>query len=393
MRVIVLHIAFLLSIGLLAQDDITEVGPLTQELWETSGLIFYNGKMITHNDSGNTPQLFEIDTTSLQITRTVSISNAINTDWEALTQDDDFIYIGDIGNNSGDRQDLKVLKIAKSDYDSSDVVAAELIDYFYEDQEDFTTEQNSDWDAEALFVVGDDLIILTKQWQSQGTVAYRLPKLPGAFLAERLDSYQVNGLVTGAEYDMSSNTLYLVGYSTFLAPFFVQVDGVVENSIFSGTQTKSDLNAGLAQIEAITKVGNTFYVSSEEFNNTSPPVSSASRLFRFSINDEIEEEEEEEEEEESEEGEEENPIPESPELTGDLILYRSFDSKILNYRLDSDAPIFGMGVFDSIGRLILFTPLESIRGSAIDLSELPPSLYHLTFFYGDQIISKPFILN
>ena len=386
MKAFLLHIALLLSLVGLAQDDISVVGPLPQQVWETSGLIFYNGKLITHNDSGNTAQLFEIDTTSLQITRTVTISNASNTDWEALTQDDEFIYIGDIGNNSGIRQDLNILKIAKSDYDASDVITAQRIDYLYEDQDEFTSQQNSDWDAEALFVSGDDLIILTKQWQSQGTVAYRLPKLQGAFLAERLDSYQVDGLVTGAEYDPMSGTLYLIGYSSFLAPFFVQVDGVSETTIFSGSTTKVNLSSGLAQTEAITKIGNTFYVSSEEFNASSPPISSAARLFRFSLNEAMEEVPENPEEPEE-------PNPELPEINDQLILYRSFDSKILNYRLESDAPIFGMGVFDSIGRLVLFVPLENIGDNSVDLAELPPAMYHLAFFYGDAIISKPFILN
>jgi hypothetical protein len=379
------HIVFLLlPTVLMAQDDISAIGTLPEEVWETSGLIFHGGKMITHNDSGNTPQLFEIDTTSLQIVRTVTITNATNTDWEAITQDDDFIYIGDIGNNSGDRQDLNILKIAKSEYDTSNVVTAERIDYIYEDQNDFSTIENSDWDAEALFVLDDNLVILTKQWRGLGTVAYRLPKLSGAFLAERLDSYQVNGLITDATYNEVDNTLNLIGYSSFLVPFFAQVEDVEEEAIFSGTKTKSTLDIGLAQVEALTKVGNTFYASSEEFSNASPPVSSSSRLFRFLLNEATEEEPE---------GEEEDPNPGPPEINGDLVLYRSFNSKILNYRLRSNAPIFGMGVFDSIGRLILFTPLEDISGNSVDLSVLPPSMYHLAFFYGDEIISKPFFLN
>ena len=388
MKLIYWHIAFLFPLLLFSQDDISEVGALPEQIWETSGLIFHNGKMITHNDSGNDPQLFEVDTTSLQITRTITIANATNIDWEDIAQDDEYIYVGDIGNNSGNRQDLNILKIAKADYDQSDMVTAERIDYFYEDQNNFTAEQNSDWDAEALFVLGDDLIVLTKQWQSQGTVAYRLPKLQGAFLAERIDSYQINGLVTGAEYDNSANQLNIIGYSTFLSPFFVSVDSVQPNALFSGEVTKNNLNIGFAQTEALTRAGDAFYASSEEFSSTSPPITSASRLFRFTLN---ELEEEPEEPEEPEEGEPPNPEP--PTISDNLILYRSFGSRILNYHLDLDEPIFGMGVFDSAGRLVLFTPLERIRGTSIDLSGLRPSLYHLAFFYGDDIISRPFILN
>ncbi len=74
-----LHIVFLLLPCLLsAQVNVEEIGEMPPELTENSGLIFYDGKLISHNDSGNTPELFEIDTISLQTTRKVTISNAIN---------------------------------------------------------------------------------------------------------------------------------------------------------------------------------------------------------------------------------------------------------------------------------------------------------------------------
>ncbi|WP_343486544.1 T9SS C-terminal target domain-containing protein [Allomuricauda sp. d1] len=360
-----------------SQSNITAIGELPSGIHETSGLIFYNGRLITHNDSGNLPQLYEIDTTSLQIVRTVTIENVSNTDWEDITQDNNFIYIADIGNNLGDRQDLKILKIPKAVYDQSDTVSAETIDFFYEDQNDFTASANSDFDAEALFVLGDDLVVLTKQWQRQGTTAYRLPKLQGAFLAQRLGDYQIDGLVTGATYDEIINELYLVGYSQFLTPFFVRVENVDADSIFSTNTTKTDLNVGFAQIEAITKVGETLYATSEAFNSTSPPITSTSRLFRFSLN----------EEDEPGDGEE----PAEPEIAGDLVLYRTFGSDILSYELNVRAPIFGMGIFDSVGRLVQFTPLEDIPEREVNLSTFEPSIYHLAFFHGNGIISRPFI--
>ena len=41
------------------------------------------------------------------------MSNIKNTDWEEISQDKDFIYIGDIGNNSGNRDDLKIYRAGK----------------------------------------------------------------------------------------------------------------------------------------------------------------------------------------------------------------------------------------------------------------------------------------
>ena len=364
-----------------AQSDIQSVGNLPEEIIETSGLIYYNGKLITHNDSGNAAELYELDFETLQITRTVRILNAENIDWEDIAQDENHIYIGDIGNNRGDRQDLGVIKIAKSDYDNSDEVNAERITFIYEDQTDFTTSENSDFDAEALFVFGEYLVVLTKQWQSGGTVAYRIPKAPGAFLAEPIGFYQVDGLVTGADFDAVSNSLYLIGYSQLLTPFFVEAPNVSDLAIFGDEPKKTILGTGPAQMEAITFHNETLYVTSEEF--ISPPlVNTLSRLFTFTVDDV------------SEEGEEvPNPNPvDGPELNDGLVVYKPFKSLTLNFELnsDSDKPIFGMGIFDGRGRMIEYTPLERMSGESIDISNLSQGLYYLAFFYDDEVISSPF---
>lgn len=366
----------LYCISAISQTDIQELGVLPQSIKETSGLLFYNGKLITHNDSGNAAELYELDIETLQITRTIRITNAINIDWEDLAQDDDFIYIADIGNNSGDRLDLGILRISKSDFDMHNEIIAERIDFLYEDQTDFTTTTDSDFDAEALFSLEDDLIVLTKQWQTQGTVAYRIPKLAGSFLAERLDSYQVDGLVTGASFDATTNALYLAGYSQFLTPFFVEILNVDGNAIFGTEQIKGNLSIGQAQVEAITLNDGIFYLTSEEFINP-PLLNTAPRLFQLTLDN----------------GEEVPDSGESPEFIDDLLVYKQANSTQLNYQLNTDKPIFGMGIFDASGRKVRYTPLERITDDPIDISTFSQGLYYLAFFYGNSVISSPFFRN
>ncbi|MDT0539503.1 hypothetical protein [Croceitalea sp. P059] len=379
MKKLVYVILLFYSVQIWSQADIVEVGNLPQQIIETSGLLSYNGKLITHNDSGNAPELYELDITTSQITRTVSVANVVNIDWEDLAQDENYIYIGDFGNNTGDRQDLNILKILKSDYDNSDSVTAEIINFLYEDQTDFTSSEDSDFDAEGFFSLGDNLIILTKQWQQNGTVAYKVPKLSGAFLAERLDSYQVNGLVTGATYNQNTNQLSIVGYSQFLFPFYVLVDDVQENAIFEGEKTKTNLNIGQAQVEAITLVGaEQFYISSEDFSNP-PLVNSPSRLFTFSLDSE---------EEENPPGEENPEGENTPDE--ELVVYKTFGSQSLNYSLITNRAVTGMGVFDVTGRMVTYIPLERISTDPIDISSFNQSLYYLTFFLIDDAISVPF---
>lgn len=44
--------------------------------------------------------------------RTVDVANAVNVDREDITTDGSWLYIGDVGNNSGDRTNLRVLRVA-----------------------------------------------------------------------------------------------------------------------------------------------------------------------------------------------------------------------------------------------------------------------------------------
>jgi len=353
-------------------------------------LIFHNGKLITHNDSGNTAQLFEIDTVSLQITRTVTISNAENIDWEDIAQDGDYIYIGDFGNNNGNRENLVVYRISKQDYDQSNNVSAERIEFVYEDQTSFSANAKSDWDAEALFVLNDQLVILTKQWQSNGTTAYAIPKIPGTFLARNLGSYAVGGLVTGATYNSQSNVLFIIGYTSFLGPFIVRFDNLTDTSIFGGTVERTSLNIGIAQVEGIAHVGvNTYFFSSEYFSNDAPLITSESRLFSFTTQDEAVEEGN-----PGENPEIENPEIENPDVEKEqLILYKTFGSSILGYDLQTKERIWGRAIFDTSGRRVHYVAGTDLEGDSIDLSALRSGVYYLTFYIGEGIMSKPFTRN
>ncbi|MCJ7466630.1 MAG: T9SS C-terminal target domain-containing protein [Maribacter sp.] len=274
-------ILFLISSFIWSQG-VMEKGPLPKAVSETSGLIFYNGHLITHNDSGNSAQLYEIDTLTLKIVRTVTILNAENIDWEDVDQDEHFIYIGDIGNNSGIRQNLAIYRIRKIEYDRSDAVMAEKIEFKYEDQTDFAKKGFSDWDAESLFIIDGQLVILTKQWQNNRTVAYTIPNSPGSYIAKKLDSLSNLGMITGATYNSSTHLLYLIGYSRFLIPFLVRVKDPTPKSIFAGSISRTDLEIGFVQAEGIAYVSaDHYFFSSEFFKRIRPAITSESRLFSF----------------------------------------------------------------------------------------------------------------
>ncbi len=244
---------------------------LPEEVKETSGLLFFNGKIITHNDSGNAASLYELDSVNGNILRTIAINNVTNTDWEDITQDENYIYIADIGNNNGNRTNLKILKILKSDYLNSDVINAEIIAFSYEDQTNFSSRPNANnFDAEALISFDDSLLIFTKNWVNYNTNVYKIPKTTGTYNAKKVSSTNIEGLVTGASF--TNNNIMLCGYNTNGIPFLIYIpyNEISGDDVFNDGFSKHDLINGLelfSQVEAITTFDNgKFYVSREKVN-------------------------------------------------------------------------------------------------------------------------------
>ncbi len=362
-------------LSLSAQTEVRQVGELPDRVWETSGLLYHKGKLITHNDSGNSAQLFEIDTLTMFVTRSVSISNAENIDWEDLAQDEEYFYIADFGNNVGIRQNLKVYRVSKNLYDSVDTISADEIGFAYEDQTDFTNTGNSDWDAEALFALDDQLIILTKQWQTNNTVAYAIPKIPGNHTARRMDSFPINGLVTSASYNAQTEKLYVLGYSSILGSFVYRISGATTEAIFGGTVENIDITIGFSQTEGITFVGdNEYLVSSERFVDEARGIELPSLLYSFSTSDA-------------------ELTPTDPEATTDFVLYRQFGSNELQFQLVTDQPVLGWAIFDSTGRRIHYLSEDLFENETIDVATLHPAIYYFSLYLGNGTLSRAFAVD
>lgn len=265
---------------------------LPARLSESSGAIFFNDRLISHNDSGGENKLYELDTISGLVAGTVTISNATNVDWEDITQDNTNIYIGDIGNNvSGNRTDLKIYKVSKTDYLSSETVNAQTIAFSYSDQTDFTpkTANTTEWDAEALISFdANNLILFTKNWADGITKGYVIPKTAGTYSVSPLSTtLNSGGLITGGTYNPLTAKLYLVGYTNpALQPFVWESEGFSGSDVFSGTNTKTAISSfSFEQAEAIAYVdANRYFITSESFSNI---ISNYAKAIAFSTNDAV----------------------------------------------------------------------------------------------------------
>lgn len=258
------------AIPIVAQNFVTPevVTSLSEMVKETSGLAYLNGEIWTHNDSGDDAILYQISPANGNITRIVEITNATNEDWEDIAYDENYVYIGDIGNNWGDRTDLKIYKISCAALEASDEVFAEIIHYSYSDQTSWEpNHNNNDFDCEALASYGDKLYLFSKNWVDHQTRCYQLSKQAGTHIAEYKSTFDIECLVTGAEILNPQNSLVLIGYNSSGGSYTWVFEDFIGNDFFSGTNTKLIWTA-LTQIEGVCIANNSgIYISTEEFSN------------------------------------------------------------------------------------------------------------------------------
>lgn len=231
-------ISFVIGIILLSYTTYAQVSPekkanlSSTALDETSGMIFWNGKVYVHMDGGNTPHIFEIDSATGVVIKTIHLDvpydKAVD-DWEDITQDETYIYIGNFGNNAnGSRKDLKFYRVLKQAItnivDATGTVGAgdiDVINFSYPDQTtfcpvDFTcasAANNTAFDCEAVIYDNGFLHLFTKDWvSSTKTVHYSIPAIPGTHEATRLEEFNTEKLLITAATKISNKVIALLGY-------------------------------------------------------------------------------------------------------------------------------------------------------------------------------------
>jgi len=257
--------------------DNSSVSPLASfnlpgTLAETSGLCLWDHQVWTHNDNSDIT-LYAVDTVSGSILQTYHVDAIVTNDWEDISQDSNYLYIGDFGNNAnGNRTDLRILRIDKNSL-LINAPAIDTISFSYSDQTSFDPAgaNNTDFDCEAFVVTGDSLYVFTKQWISNKTGLYALPKVPGTYTANLKTSFDVDGMVTGAVYLQPQRLVALCGYSPLLEPFIYLLYDFQRSAFFSGNKRKITISLPFHQVEGITSPnGLRYYLSNEQFSQ--PPL-------------------------------------------------------------------------------------------------------------------------
>jgi hypothetical protein len=118
-----------------------------------------------------------------------------------------------------------------------------------------------------MLVHQDSIYLFSKNWGNNNTKLYRLPKQAGDYVAEKICTYPINGLVTGADINNEFNEIILIGYKNEIwIPFVFLLFDYQYNDFFSGNKRRIDLPyITSAQTEGICYYKNkNVFISSEK---------------------------------------------------------------------------------------------------------------------------------
>lgn len=244
-------------------------------LHESSGIEAENTNSIwTHNDSGDSARIYQIDTLG-NILRNICFQVDSAIDCEESTRDTNGnYYLGDFGNNSNDRTNLRIYKITNPDSITTSTIIPELITFRFEDQELFPPDSaHMDFDCEAMFHFQDSLYLFSKnRGTSMFCKMYRLPDDPGDYVAELVDSFNTGTWITSADINAAGNKMVLLSESRLW--LFSDIQGT---NFFDGNAQM--FNMYFSQKEAVVFVDDsTLYLTDEYLLGT------GGNLYRIDLN-------------------------------------------------------------------------------------------------------------
>ena len=358
------------------------VANLVSELDENSGLIFSANSIFSINDGGNSPKIQELSPQG-SILRTVHVDSVQNNDWEAVSQSNSQVFIGDFGNNGGNRTNLKILKIAKNELQNFDTVQASALHFQYSDQVNFNNIVNQhNFDCEAFFFYQDSLHLFTKGWENLYTKHYVIPlNNQDSVQAQLRDSLFVDGLITDATIDTTTGRILLLGYknngSNFYTSFVYLLFDYNPHHFFSGNKRRIEIGnmLNVSQTEGITfESPSSGFISAEKI--TSSLLTVQPKLFHFDFTSFFE-----------------NPttsVQNNYELA--LSVYPNPAQEFIQICLPNDLQQFSMRIKDKLNRVIIEKKSVLTR-EKINIEQLKPGTYLVEVISNQNINVIPFVKN
>ncbi|WP_194350002.1 hypothetical protein [Pontibacter beigongshangensis] len=191
--------------------QVERIGRLDSRISESSGFARATDSTFwTHSDAGGPNQLYLFNLKG-DLLQTVQVP-VRNQDWEELAQDTEGnMYIGEFGNNTNTRRNLRIYKLQPETHALPDTIR-----FSFADQQEFPPpRKRRDYDMEAFFFHNDSLHLFSKSWpvsSRKTTRLYQLPAQQGIYQLQPQQELRLNSSVTAADIDAEQNSFALLGY-------------------------------------------------------------------------------------------------------------------------------------------------------------------------------------
>jgi endonuclease/exonuclease/phosphatase family metal-dependent hydrolase len=221
---------------------IAELGPGAKK--EVSGIVRSRRDPTvfwTLNDSGDEPRIYPIraDGSVVKTERYPEIpgtliAGAANSDWEDIALDaSGRVIAADFGNNSNARADLTLYFIEEPEPTEGRTTFTSKVLFRYPDQAKRPAPKDDfNFDAEAIFTIGDEVYILSKNRSDSFTKLYRLDERASdrVNVLTYVDRFDVKGRATGADASDDGLRLAVLTYDRV----WVFERSSVDQSFFAG---------------------------------------------------------------------------------------------------------------------------------------------------------------
>lgn len=192
------------------EDNFLQEKKLDKELKEISGMA-HDGDVIWAISDNPKRGLYKLDLEG-NVLASYSIQGYQPRDVECVSVDDQYVYMGDTGDNNGTRGERAILRIAKNTIPDKGSVKGELIRFNFAGAEDVSKKKENAYDCEAMFVYQGTIYLFTKRRTDEQTEFCTIPAKPGTYTTQNHGLFNSKGLVTDACINDNGTEVALTGY-------------------------------------------------------------------------------------------------------------------------------------------------------------------------------------
>ncbi|MEL1254321.1 SdiA-regulated domain-containing protein [Flavobacterium sp. DGU38] len=253
-----------------SNTDLKTLYSLPKKLKEVSGITYFpeTNTIYTLEDSGNKNAIYAINSQG-KLSRTITISNAKNMDWEDITKDKNGnIYIGDFGNNDNERRDLCIYKVNKNQLNKDIALSEYKISFSYPEQKEFPPKKKElFYDVESFFEQNGSFYLFTKNRSKgfDGTVfIYKIKNASGTQKAVKIGEFKTcsnynHCVLTSATISPDGKKVALLSHDKI-----VLLKGFKGDLFHKGSQTEISLNHFSQKEAVVFKDNNTLLIADEK---------------------------------------------------------------------------------------------------------------------------------